>query len=290
MNTMIAIRRLSALLKQTGQSWLDHDASRIGAALAFYTLLAFAPLVILSIRIGALLFDGTRSEYQILQQIHELAGSEAAKLAQAIIERTRESSAGVPGSVLGILTLLLGASGIFAELRSALNVMWEIPPRGGNGILEFLKSRLLSVGMVVAGGFLLMGSLIVSAILAALGTYVGSLLPAPAPLLETLNFLISLAGSATVFALVLRYIPDARLPWRAVWTGALATAFLFTVGKSLIGLYLGRSAIGSPYGAGGSVLVVMAWVYYSAQIFLFGAEFTRTLGMGSENPAPAGVR
>jgi membrane protein len=275
---MLYLTKLGARLKQTAQSWLDHDAPRIGAALAFYTLLAFAPLVLLTITVGSFVFKNGNLEGQVIQQVNELAGTEAALLAQEIIDRPRTPSSGAGASVLGIVTLLIGASGIFAELRSALNTMWAIPAASGNGIVQWIKSRLFSIGMVLAGGFLLMVSLVVSAVFAAIGKYLGGILPAPAYMLEALNFLISLAGSAALFALILRYVPDERLPWRTISSGAIVTAFLFTVGKSLIGIYLGRSAIGSPYGPGGSVLVVMAWVYYSAQIFLFGAEFTRVLG------------
>ena len=281
------VSRIGSLLWQTTLRWIDHDAPRIGAALAFYTLLAFPPLVQLSITAGSLLFKGTRTELLVVQQVSDLGGDEAAKLAKQIIERPHTASSGLAASLLGLATLLIGASGIFAELRGALNSMWEIRPKEGGGFLQWVRSRLLSVGMVFAGGFLLMASLVVSTMLAALGTYVDGILPAPAPLLEAMNFIISLAGSAAMFALILRYIPDRRLPWRTISSGALVTAFLFTVGKSLIGLYLGRSAIGSQYGAGGSVVIVIAWVYYSAQIFLFGAEFTQTLASGAAPPTAA---
>jgi membrane protein len=279
---MRQIRHFGVLLERTGQKWLDHEDARIGAALAFYTLLAFAPLIMLSITAGSLLFPAETFEPHLIREVNQLAGGEAAKLAQVIIDKPRPPAAGLMASFLGLATLLFGASGVFAELRGALNTIWNIPPQPGNGILLFLKGRLLSVGMVMAGGFLLVVSLVVSAVLAVLGKYVSGVLPAPAPLLEGLNFVLSLAGSAWVFALVLRYVPDVRLPWRTVGWGALMTAFLFTAGKSLIGLYLGTTAIGSPYGPGGSIMVVMAWVYYSVQIFLFGAEFTRTI-------APAGL-
>jgi len=274
---MISPGRLVRLLKRSGEGWLDHSAPRIGAALAFYTLVSFAPLLSLAVAAGTVLFGDVRTELQVVEQVHELAGSGAASLVQDMIERTQMLPSGVPITVAGIVTLLLGASGIFVELRSALNTIWNITPNSSNRLWALLKGRLVSIGMVLAIGFLLVVSLIISVVLAAIGKYLGSVLPAPVRLLEAANFLLSFGGIAIMFTLILRYIPDARLPWRFVITGAILTAFLFTVGKSLIGLYLGRTAIGSLYGAGGSIVVLVAWVYYSAQIFLFGAEFTRSL-------------
>lgn len=274
---------LRLLLQRTLSGWLYHDAPRIGAALAFYTLLSFAPLLMISIAVGSALFDGSRVEARVLEEVSILTGPEGATLAAQMIEKTRASSLGVIASMAGFFTLLFGASGILAELRSALNTMWEIPPQKSNGFLQIIKDRVLSVGMVLAVGFLLVVSLIVSAILAALGKYLQDTLPAPTALLEFLNFIISFAGSTILFGLVLRFIPDARLPWRPILYGAATTALLFTVGKSIIGLYLGRAALGSPYGAGGSIVVLVAWVYYSAQIFLFGAEFTQQVTLKTDS-------
>jgi len=173
-----------------------------------------------------------------------------------------------------MITILVGASGVFSELRSAIDTMWDIQPQYGAGWRGMLKQRLLSVGIVLAIGFLLVVSLIASAGLAAVGKYFTSVLPVPPLVLELVNALISFGGIALLFALVLRYVPDVRVEWRHLWVGATISALFFTIGKSLIGLYLGRAAVGSLYGAGGSVVVVTVWTYYSAQIFLFGAEFT----------------
>lgn len=272
-------------LKQTAQGWMDHDAPRIGAALAFYALLGFAPMVLLTITVGSMVFKTANIERQVVEQIDEVAGPETAALAQSIMDRPRTRASSLGASILGIFILLIGASGVFSELRSALNTMWNITPEDADGVISWLKSRLFSVGMVLAGEFLLMVSVIATAVLAAIGKYLSGILPAPAYVFEGLNFLISVVGGAALFALLLRYLPDKRLPWRTISSGAIVTAFLFTVGKSLIGVYLGRNAIGSPYGAGGSILVVMVFVYYSAQIFLFGAEFTRTLWLQAATAA-----
>jgi membrane protein len=255
-------------------SWLDHDATTIGAALAFYTLLSLAPLVILSIAAGSLLFGGTATEQHLIRQVREVAGSTTARFVQVLAEQAHKPSSGASASVIGFITLFVGASGIFAELRSALNRMWDIHPQGGSGFLAMIRERLLSIGMVLAVGFLLVVSLVVSTALAAVGKFFGGLLPMPPAALNTLNFVLSFAGISVMFALVLRYVPDARLRWRAVSAGAIMSALLFTAGKSLISFYLGRAAVGSLYGAGGATVALTAWVYYSALLFLFGAEFT----------------
>src|SRR5262249_13343958 len=169
---------------------------------------------------------------------------------------------------------LVGASGVFGELQAALNRIWDVPPTPRHPLHDVIRTRLLSFGLALSVGFLLLVSLIVSASLAALGGYFDALLPSEAWLLELLNFSVSFAGISLLFALLFKYVPDARVTWRDVWTGAIATALLFTLGKALIGLYLGKAAVGSAYGAAGSLIVVIVWVYYSAMIFLFGAEFT----------------
>ena len=226
-------------------------------------------------------------EAHLIGEMRQLVGPDGEALITAMIKlpkATGTSSSGIGASLTAAATLLLGASGVLVELRSALNTMWEIPPKGGNGMLNMVKDRLLSLGMVLAVGFLLLVSLMVSAILAALGKYLGTFLPFPAAGLEALNFFMSLGGTTILFALVFRYVPDAGLPWRSIWYGAVTTALLFTIGKSVIGIYLGRAGLGSPYGAAGSMVVLIVWIYYSAQIFLLGAEFTQQLATSEEKP------
>lgn len=278
------------MIRRSVDSWMAHDAQRMGAAIAFYTLLSFAPLLILLIAISSRVIGGTEAEGRLLQHLSEFAGPEAAGLAKSMIQRASTPSSGIPATLLGIATLLLGASGVFGELRSAINTMWEIPPRNGGGIRQMIRDRILSIGMVLGIGALLVASVLVSAILAGVSKYLGSVLPVPAGLLELVNFLVSFASSSLLFALVMRYIPDVRLPWRYLLAGSVVTAFLFTIGKSLIGLYLGRSAVGSPYGPGGAVVVTIVWVYYSAQIFLFGAELTQAFAEEGGTQTTASLR
>jgi membrane protein len=273
------------LLKLTWSSWVSHDAARIGAALAFYTLLSLAPLVVLSIAVGGLIFGGSVAEQRMILEVNDLAGPEASRFVQILSEQAQKPAPSTYASIFGIVTLLLGASGVFVELRSALNTMWDVPLQKTSGIVKIIKDRLLSAGMVLAVGFLLVVSLIVSALLAATGKLFAGWLPASIPLLLALNFIVSFAGITIVFTLVLRYLPDAVVTWREAWVGGTLSSFLFTVGKLLIGLYLGRAAIGSLYGAAGSAVVVTVWVYYSAQLFLFGAEFTREFGQEQASQA-----
>lgn len=268
------LRSIGGLFKVTFQNWVSHDAARIGAALSYYTLLSLAPLVMLTIAVASLFVSGTTTEQHLIQQVRDLAGPEAAGVVTKLAEQAGKTSSGVIASAVGLVTVLLGASGIFAELRSALNRMWDIPQKEGSGILGMVKDKLLSMGMVLAIGFLLVVSLIVSAALATVSKFFSGVLPVPPLMLEAVNLFISWLGTAVMFALVLRYVPDARLAWKYVGVGAAVSAALFAVGKTLIGLYLGRAAVGSVYGTGGSIVVVVVWTYYSAQLFLFGAEFT----------------
>jgi len=271
---MSKAKELAALLKVTFNNWVDHDAARIGAALSYYTLLSLAPLVLLSIAVGGMFFGSSTTTQHLTEQVRSMAGSEAARVVENMAKQAGKPSAGTLASVVSMITILVGASGVFSELRSALNTMWDIHTDSGSGWRGMLKQRLLSVGIVLGIGFLLVVSLIASAGLAALGKYFTSVLPVPPLILELVNILVSFVGIGFLFALILRYVPDVRVEWRHLWVGAAISALFFTIGKSLIGLYLGRAAVGSLYGAGGSVVVITVWTYYSAQIFLFGAEFT----------------
>ncbi|MEO8371544.1 MAG: YihY/virulence factor BrkB family protein [Candidatus Solibacter sp.] len=271
---MSKVKEIAYLLKVSSRNWINHDADRIGAALSYYTLLSLAPLVLLSIAVGGMFFGSATTVQQLTQQVRDVAGSEAARLVESLAKEAAKPAPGSLASVVSMVMILVGASGVFAELRSALNKMWDIQTQAGAGWRGLIKQRLLSVGIVLAIGFLLVVSLVASAGLAALGKYFTSVLPVPAVVLEAVNMLISFVGIAFLFAMVLRYVPDVRVEWRHLWVGATLSAVFFTIGKSLIGLYLGRAAVGSLYGAGGSVVVMTVWTYYSAQIFLFGAEFT----------------
>ena len=268
------------ILRQTFSAWNEHDAPRLGAALAFYTILSLAPLVILVIAIAAFVFGHSTAQNQLLGQVESMVGRQGSDAVKGMIEQAQQPVSGAFASVVGVITLLFGASGVFGELRSALNKMWDVKPKSEGAVWGIVKQRFFSFGMVLAVGFLLLVSLVISAALAALGKFFGGFLPMPEFVLNAINFVFSLTGTAGVFALIFRYVPETKIAWKDVCIGATVTALLFTIGKLLIGLYLGKAAVGSAYGAAGSLVVVIVWVYYSALIFLFGAEFTHVLDSG----------
>ena len=270
------MKRYLDLLKETFRQWNRHDAARMGAALAFYSILSLAPLVILVAGICALVLGAAGAQAELLEQFREMVGDEGAHAVEAVLTSAQKPATGVLASAFGLITLLLGASGVFIELRAALNKLWEAESASvASGIWSFIKDRFLSVGMVLAIGFLLLVSLAVSAGLEAAGKFFTSLGFLPPAVWELVNFIVSLGVVAALFALILRFVPNIRLPWRDVGLGAVLTAVLFTIGKTAIGIYLGKAGVGSAYGAAGSLVVLVVWVYYSAQIFFFGAMFTR---------------
>jgi membrane protein len=274
--------QLWPILRQTLYNWNLHDAPRLGAALAFYTILSLAPLVVLVVAVVAVVFGHSTAQDQILDQVREMIGPRGADAVRTTIEHARQPSSGIFASAIGILTLFFGASGVFIELRSALNMIWEVKQADNLSVLDIIKQRFFSFGLVLAIGFLLLVSLVMSAALAAIGEFFGYLLPMPELVLSTINFLFSFAAIAILFALIFRYVPDKKIEWSEVGLGAVVTAFLFSIGKSLIGIYLGKASVGSAYGAAGSLMVVIVWVYYSSQIFFFGAEFTHALAKRRE--------
>lgn len=278
-----------SLLRETFSAWDQHEAPRVGAALAFYSILSLAPLVILVMAVAAILFGQSSAQTHLLREVESMIGRQGAESVKMMIEQARQPASGAFASIAGIVTLLVGASGVFAELRSALNKIWVVTPRSANGYWGMVRQHFFSFGMVLAVGFLLLISLAVSAALAGLGKFFDGFLPLPEVALSALNFTLSLTGTAVLFALIFKYVPETKISWREIWPGATATSLLFTIGKSLIGLYLGKAAVGSAYGAAGSLVVVIVWVYYSAMIFLFGAEFTRVLGSRSQTSGATGA-
>jgi membrane protein len=270
----VLLRDLWSLLKDTGSDWYEDRAQRIGAALAYYTIFALTPgIVILMALAGVLL--GPAAESRILGQFHELIGEQGAKAIEATVRSARATPPGTAELILSLVTLVLGLWGVFGELQDGLNTIWGVTPKAGRRVRDIVKERFWSFAMVVGTGFLLLVSLVVTAWLAAVSTYVSYLLPAPALALEALNSVISLAVITVAFAVIFKLLPDVKVAWRDVWLGAAVTSLLFTLGKFLIGLYLGKSAVASAYGAAGSLVIIVVWVYYSAQILLFGAEFTK---------------
>ena len=264
-----------ALLVETFFEWYEDRAPRLGAALAFYTVFALAPGLILIIALAALLLGKEAAQDQIISQVEDLAGEAGAQTVRAAIESARSAGGSLLATGLGAVTLLFGLWGVFGELQDALNTIWGVTARPGRGVIGVIKQRFWSAAMVVGIGFLLLVSLAASAWLAALGKFFSRLLPLPAAAMETANALLSFVIISFMFAVIYKLLPDVKLAWRNVWTGAVVTAVLFTIGKSLIGFYLGRSTVASVYGAAGSLIVILLWVYYSAQIVFFGAEFTK---------------
>jgi membrane protein len=268
-------RDLADLLKATWNDWSEDKAARLAAALAYYTVVALAPLLVILIAIVGLAFGREAAQGQIVSQIGSLVGEENGEAIQGIIANASRPKTGIIATVIGIATLLFGASGVFGALQDGLNTIWEVKPKPGRGLLGILKDRFVSVTMVFGVGFLLLVSLAISAGLAVMGEYLTGLLPLPEIVLQSLNFVISLAVITLLFAMIFKVLPDAEIAWGDVWVGAAITALLFTIGKLLIGLYLGKSGVGSAYGAAGAMVVILIWVYYSAQILFLGAEFTQ---------------
>ena len=256
--------------------WIDDDCPRMGATLSYYVVFSIAPLILLSVSIGGLLFEKSSIQTEILGQMKGLFGEHSVGAIEILLDASYKPTAGIISTSLGILALLIGASGVVIELQLAINKIWRIEEKS-YGWSAFLKKRILSMGMVLGTGFLLLVSLIVSAGLAAMGKFMSGLLPLSESVMHVFNALFSFIVITALFALIYKILPATHFTWNRVWPGAAITSFLFTVGKLLIGLYLGKATIGSSYGAAGSFIVFLVWVYYSAQIFYLGAEFTKTL-------------
>jgi membrane protein len=272
----MSVSALWSITKQALAGWWNDNVPRLGASLSYYTLFALAPVLIIAIAIAGFFFGPEAVRGEVVGQIRGLMGEEGARAVQAMLEGAAKPSESRVATVVGLFTFFLGATGAFLELQTALNGIWRVKAKeGGKWWKDLLIQRLISFGLVIAVGFLLLVSLLVSAALAALYRYMGTILPGLTELWAGLNVLVSFGVVTLLFGLIYRILPDVNLGWRDVWLGAVVTAGLFTIGKSLIGLYLGTSAVGSSYGAAGSVLVLLIWVYYSAQIVLLGAEFTR---------------
>jgi len=270
------------------KKWYDDSASRHGAAIAYYTLFALAPVLLVVIAIAGLVFGEAAVRGQIVNEIAALIGREGAEAIQSILQRAAEPREGITASVLALLGLFLATTGAFLELQAALNKIWQVKTETSPGFdfKALLTRRLRSFGVVVAIGFLLMVSLSISAAVSALTGWLGDRAPMWPRLLLVINQVVSVGVATLMFAVLYRVLPDAQLEWRHVWVGAVSTALLFAIGQRLIGLYLGSSAIASPFGAAGTVAIILVWVYYISQIVLLGAEFTYQYATFKE-PAPA---
>jgi membrane protein len=269
-------RDIVSIVTQSVTAWFDHNASSLGAALAFYTLFSVAPILIIAVAIAGYVFGADSAQTEVLAQLQALVGDAGAAAIRELLASAHYSDKKGLAAAIGIVTLVVGATSVFAELQNALERIWQTPrPTREVGWWRFARGRVLSFGMVLGVGFLLLVSLVASAALAAFGSWLGTSIPALEIVLPVLDVLFSFAMTVLLFALIYKYIPRERIPWGDVWIGAVVTALLFSIGKSLIGLYLGKSSFNSAYGAAGSLIVLLLWIYYSAQIFLLGAEFTR---------------
>ena len=270
----MTLRELGEMAGAAASRWNEDNAIRLSAALAYYTLFSLAPLLVIVTALAGLVFGDEAVHGQIDDQLQGLIGREGADVVQAMVKGARPTPGNFIGLLLGIATMILGATGVFAELRSDLNFIWRVETPASSGLFSLVRDRLLSFAMVIAVGFVLLASLLVNAILVAMWTYVSGWLPLHPALLQIAELFVSLTVIAILFATMFKLLPDSDIPWSDVWVGGFATAILFTAGKTLIGLYLGQSGAASTFGAAGSVVVLLVWVYYSSTIFFFGSELT----------------
>jgi len=270
------------LLKQTISGWKKDNATVWSAAIAYYTVFSLGPLLLLIISIVGLVFSKTSLENNLHSQLEGLLGSNGATMLTTIINHTKKPSADIVGTIIGFVTLLLGASGVFGQLQQMLNAIWKVKQKPKSGFMALAVSRLLNFSMVGVIAFLLLVSLVATTAISGVGTFFNHLLPFSSVILEIINSLISFIIITLLFAFILKVLPDVQIKWNSVWWGALLTSFLFTVGKIVIDIYIGHSSVSSTYGAAASLIVLLLWVYYSTQILFLGIEFTRAYTLMTE--------
>jgi len=273
---MIAIKSLWPLAKESFSQWSDDYAPSMGAALAYYTIFSIAPLIVIVIAVAGFVFGAEAARGEIFAQLRGMVGDDGAAAVQGLVKSASEPGKGTFAAIAGVVTLLLGATTVFGELQSDLDRIWDVPKSTESGIKALLRGRMLSFGMILGIGFLLLVSLVLSAGLAALARFWDSWFAGWEVVLQAVNFFVSFAIITGLFAMIYKLLPRCKIEWRDVWVGAMVTSLLFAIGKLLIGLYLGKSGVASGFGAAGSLVIVLLWVYYSSQIFLLGAEFTKT--------------
>lgn len=288
----ISLGQVLSLVKSAFSAWIDDYAASMGAALSYYTLFSIAPLLLIVISVAGLVFGEEAARGEIFGQLQGLMGVESALAIQALLNSVSQPAKSLTATIIGIVVVLIGATTVFSELQDAMDRIWRAPVRPKtSGIRRLIHSRLLAFGVILGIGFLLIVSLVLSAALAALGKWWAPLFGGWQMLAEGINFLLSFLLITVAFAMIYKILPRVRVRWSDVWIGALVTALLFSIGKFLIGLYIGKTGIASGFGAAGSLVIVLLWVYYSAQIFLLGAEFTwvytHTFGSCKEAPSPA---
>ncbi len=265
---------VSAFLREVVQEWSNDNALTLGAALAYYTIFSLAPLLVLAIAVAGLAFGRAAAQGEIVTQIQGVLGPSGAELIESMIERASEPASGVLATVISLVTMFFGASGVFGQLQGSLNQIWGADTARRKGVRGQLQRRAASFSMILGIGFLLLVSLALSALISGLHRFIDEYLTVPSELLSLTNLALSFLIVTALFAMIFKLLPDARIEWRDVWLGAAVTALLFTIGKSLIGIYLGRAGVTSVYGAAGSLVLVLLWVYYSSQLLFLGAEFT----------------
>jgi membrane protein len=279
-----------SLLKRAGNAWLEDRASSMGAALAYYTAFSIAPLLIIAIGVAGVVFGREAAEAAIIAQLQGLLGESGGEAVKSLLDSTAGFGKSVAAVIVGVSVLALTATTAFVELQDDLDRIWKAPPRLGNGVVNLIRSRLVSLGMVVFVGFLLTVSLLISAAISAFAEFT---LPGVDLALHAGTFAVSFAVITVLFAIIYKVLPNVAVAWREVWLGAAVTALLFAIGKELIGLYIGRARLESSFGAAGPFVVLMVWIYYSTQIFLFGAELTYAHAearLGNRAEANAGPR
>jgi len=305
LNPRMTAQRVLELCKKVVNAWIDDLAPSMGAAISYYTAFSLAPLLVIIIAIAGAVFGREAVTGHIAAQLSGLIGKDGAAVVQGLVASASDTERGLVAGIVSVVVLLVGATTVFAELQSALDRIWHVPERDKpKGLWAILRARLLSFGLILCFAFLLMVSLVFGAATAALGSWIGGLMPGSAVLLYALNMLISIVLTAVLFGMIFKLMPTTPVAWRDVWMGAAVTAVFFEVGKVLIGLYIGRSGLSESFQAAGALVVLLAWVYYAAQLFLLGAEFTkvyadehgslsasramaRTAAMAEPEPAPA---
>jgi membrane protein len=275
----LRLKSVWLLLKDSAIAWDNDNIGQQGAALAFFTVLSLSPLLILVVVLSSFGFGQAAASGHLVSQIRGLIGIEGAQFVQSLITNAYKSGSNLPVAIFSVVMLLVGASAVFISLRDSLNTIWRIQQKPIGIIRAFLQGRFLSFAMILGIGFLLLVSLVLSAALAAMSDYLSKLLPILAGLVSLLDFIISFVGITAIFAFMFKFLPAAIMKWKDVWVGAGVTSLLFSIGKLAIGLYLGNGAIGSTFGAASSLVIIMLWAYYSSQIILYGAEFTRLYAM-----------
>ena len=271
----MSLKKYWSMLKNTFSEWSEDKASRLAAALAYYTIFSMAPLLIIVVAVAGIFFQRSTVQQAMLSQIQSFIGPNGAKFLQGVMQNASFSGGSTLATIIGVVTLLIGATTVFAQLQESMNVIWEVQLKPNQGILHMIQKRLLSFALVLVIGFLLVVFLVASAVIASLSTFFSGVLPGSGWIWQAVDFVISFGVITLLFGAIYKVLPDVKIGWEDVWVGAAVTALLFTIGKFLIGLYLGHSSVTSVYGAAGSLVVILIWVYYSAQILFLGAEFTQ---------------